>query len=123
MSLLISMVLLWCELSNRLQVSMSPRNASQGRGVSVNSPASGSSEFEINGQPTTEAILSITAALENASLGKTAVSYKLRNWIFSRQWYWGEPFPLATHPDGHAVETPLPVILPEMEDFKPRDLR
>ena len=96
-----------------------PEECFTGEGVSVNSPASGSSVFEINAQPTTDAILSITAALEKASLGKAAVSYKLRDWIFSRQWYWGEPFPLATHPDGHAVETPLPVILPEMEDFKP----
>jgi len=90
-----------------------------GEGVSVNSPSGGSSQFEINGQSTAEAILSITAALEAASLGKAAVSYKLRDWIFSRQWYWGEPFPLATHPDGHVVETALPVLLPEMEDFKP----
>ena len=91
-----------------------------GEGVSINSPASGRSQFEINGQSTPDAILSMTTALEAAEIGKAAVTYKLRDWVFSRQWYWGEPFPLATHPDGYIVETPLPVLLPEMEDFKPQ---
>ena len=90
-----------------------------GEGVSVNSPATGKSPFEINGLATPEAIAKVTKALEFESVGKQAVSYKLRDWIFSRQWYWGEPFPLARHPDGYTVATPLPVILPEMDEFRP----
>ena len=55
-------------------------------------------------------------------LGKTQVQYKLRDWLFSRQRYWGEPFPILHGPDGEIValdEAELPVELPEMEDFAP----
>ena len=90
-----------------------------GEGVAENSPASGESPFAINGLATPEAKGQISAALERAGLGKRAVSYKLRDWIFSRQRYWGEPFPLATHPDGYSAEVGIPVVLPPMEDFRP----
>ncbi|MBI2503103.1 MAG: leucine--tRNA ligase [Candidatus Latescibacteria bacterium] len=99
-----------------------PGNADQcftGEGVAVNSPAQGQSPFAITGLPTAQAKAQITAALEQAGLGEKAVSYKLRDWIFSRQRYWGEPFPLATHPDGYSTEVDIPVVLPAMEDFRP----
>jgi leucyl-tRNA synthetase len=109
---------------------VSPRDGAQdgneeacftGEGIACNSPqGSDSSPYEINGRATAEAIAHITEALEREEVGRTAVSYKLRDWIFSRQWYWGEPFPLATHPDGYSVSTEVPVILPEMEDFQPK---
>ena len=54
--------------------------------------------------------------------GRRAVKYKLRDWLFSRQRYWGEPFPIIHYDDGSielADESELPVRLPEMEDFKP----
>ena len=57
-----------------------------------------------------------------AGLGEAKVQYKLRDWLFSRQRYWGEPFPILHGEDGEvrAVEAAeLPVLLPEMEDFRP----
>ena len=91
-----------------------------GDGTSINSPADGDSDFSITGLSTARAKAVITSALESASVGRFAVRYKLRDWIFSRQRYWGEPFPLATTPDGYSVATDLPVLLPEMEDFRPQ---
>jgi len=91
-----------------------------GEGMSINSATGGiDSPFAIDGLPTRQATHKIVAALEAADVGGAAVSFRLRDWVFSRQRYWGEPFPLANHPDGYAVVTDLPVTLPEMEDFKP----
>ena len=91
-----------------------------GEGLAFNSPGNGdSSKYEIDGLITPEAIDRITTALESEGRGHAAVSCKLRDWVFSRQWYWGEPFPLATHPDGYAVATEVPVILPAMAEFQP----
>ena len=97
-----------------------------GDGRSINSPGARAGDpageahpFSISGLPTAEAKSRIVEALEQAGLGRSAVSYRLRDWVFSRQRYWGEPFPLATHPDGYTVATGLPVRLPEREDFRP----
>ena len=90
-----------------------------GEGKSTNSPAHGGSPFAINGLVTSAAIEKITAALEAEGKGRAAVSYRLRDWVFSRQRYWGEPFPLASHPDGRVVAVDLPVALPAMVDFQP----
>ena len=91
-----------------------------GEGTSINSPAVGDSEFTITGLGTPQARETITSALERAGVGRFAVRYKLRDWIFSRQRYWGEPFPLATTPDDFSVATGVPVLLPGMEDFRPQ---
>ncbi len=72
--------------------------------------------------PTAEAKTAITAWLEKRGLGKKTINYKLRDWLFSRQRYWGEPFPIVFDEDArpHALPTSeLPVRLPELEDFKP----
>ena len=91
-----------------------------GEGLSINSPTDGSgSPFAIDGLPTRQAMKKIVAAMETAGVGGAAVSFRLRDWVFSRQRYWGEPFPLAHHPDGYPVVTDVPVLLPDMEDFKP----
>jgi len=71
---------------------------------------------------TPEFKLRIIADLAEAGLGFGAVNYKLRDWLFSRQRYWGEPFPILHGPDGQirpVDEADLPVELPEMQDFRP----
>jgi leucyl-tRNA synthetase len=90
------------------------------RGRAVNSTTLDGS-FSIDGLPAAEAIAKITAWLETTGKGRRAVNYKLRDWLFSRQRYWGEPFPILWV-DGAPVALPeemLPVRLPETEQFKP----
>jgi leucyl-tRNA synthetase len=63
----------------------------------------------------------ITAWLEEKGLGEKAVNYKLRDWVFSRQRYWGEPIPVL-HADGEVLPLPednLPLALPEVESYEP----
>jgi leucyl-tRNA synthetase len=85
-----------------------------GEGVAVNSGF-------LDGLPTAEAKQKITAWLEEKALGRGTVNYKLRDWLFSRQRYWGEPFPVVWEGGRHRALTQdeLPVIQPDMEDFKP----
>ena len=92
-------------------------------GVAVNSA---NSEISLNGLPTPEAKKKITAWLEAKGLGKKTINYKLRDWLFSRQRYWGEPFPIVWKkgPDGQSYhealpESALPVLPPTLEDYKP----
>jgi len=88
-------------------------------GVSVNSR---NSELALDGLPTAEAKVAITHWLEKRGLGKKTVNYKLRDWLFSRQRYWGEPFPIVLDENDRTRalrESELPVRLPELEDFKP----
>ncbi|MFM8830666.1 MAG: leucine--tRNA ligase, partial [Spartobacteria bacterium] len=85
-----------------------------GEGLAVNSGF-------LDGLPTAEAKQKITAWLEEKSLGRGTVNYKLRDWLFSRQRYWGEPFPIVWEGGRHRALThdELPVIQPDMVDFKP----
>ncbi len=95
------------------------KEAFTGEGVNI---GSANEEISINGLPTPEAKQKITAWLEHKGLGRAQVQYKLRDWLFSRQRYWGEPFPILHGPDGQVVavdESELPVELPAMEDFSP----
>lgn len=80
----------------------------------------------LEGLPTSEAKKVITAWLESKGLGKKTVNYKLRDWLFSRQRYWGEPFPIVWKKDEagnlHHETLPegaLPVLPPSLEDYKP----
>ena len=90
-----------------------------GDGTSVNSTGP---DVSITGLPTAEAKSRITAWLAKHGLGKKAVNYKLRDWLFSRQRYWGEPIPVV-HCDRCGVvplpESALPLTLPEMMDYTP----
>jgi leucyl-tRNA synthetase len=90
-----------------------------GDGVSVNSGL-------ITGLPTPEAKKKITQWLAANGLGRQTVNYKLRDWLFSRQRYWGEPFPIVWKKDAQGrscheglPESALPVPPPELSDFKP----
>ena len=83
---------------------------------------SANDDVTLNQKPVAEAKKLITDWLSSKGQGKAKVQYRLRDWLFSRQRYWGEPFPILHGPDGElrAVdEADLPVNLPEMEDFKP----
>ncbi|MEI8337230.1 MAG: class I tRNA ligase family protein [Actinomycetes bacterium] len=85
--------------------------------------ASANSEISLNGLDTPSAKAAITAWLEAAGLGYATTTYKLRDWLFSRQRYWGEPFPIVYDETGLPIALPaeqLPVELPEVSDFAPR---
>jgi len=98
-----------------------------GEGFSVNSPSDDYGErFEgqciLNGLPTGPAKVKISEWLEERDLGERTIQFKLRDWLFSRQRYWGEPFPILYRDDGRILaedEKNLPVTLPEMEDYRP----
>jgi leucyl-tRNA synthetase len=82
-------------------------------GIAINSDL-------LNGLPTAEAKQKIIAWLEEKNLGRRRVNYKLRDWLFSRQRYWGEPFPILHGPDGETgVVSELPLVPPDLADFKP----
>jgi leucyl-tRNA synthetase len=86
-----------------------------GEGVAINSAV-------IDGLPTGEAKRKIAAHIEAQGMGRAVVQYKLRDWLFSRQRYWGEPFPIVFDESGLAhglPESMLPVKLPHMENFQP----
>ncbi len=91
-------------------------NLYTGEGKMVNSG-------KFDGMTSSEAREEIVDWLEKDGLGKSKVTYKMRDWLISRQRYWGAPIPII-HCDGcGAVPVPddqLPVILPEVEDFKPK---
>ena len=76
----------------------------------------------LNGLPTAKAKERMIQWLEEQGVGHRSIKYKLRDWLFSRQRYWGEPFPLLLDAEGNAYaldESELPLTLPELEDFKP----
>jgi leucyl-tRNA synthetase len=88
-------------------------------GIAVNSA---NDEVSLNGLPTAEAKQRIIQWLEEAKLGTRKINYRLRDWLFSRQRYWGEPFPIVFDEDGNhypIAEEHLPVELPPLKDFQP----
>ncbi|OLB41673.1 MAG: leucine--tRNA ligase [Verrucomicrobia bacterium] len=85
-----------------------------GEGIAVNSSI-------IDGLTSAEAKRKITAWLEERGQGKRAINYKLRDWLFSRQRYWGEPFPIVWEGGSHRSlgENELPLVPPPLQDYKP----
>jgi leucyl-tRNA synthetase len=89
--------------------------AFEGEGVAINSPV-------INDLQTEQAKEKIISVLDAEGVGHKSIKYKIRDWLFSRQRYWGEPFPIVLNEDGNAFaisEGELPLKLPELSDFKP----
>ncbi|MEA2428013.1 MAG: leucyl-tRNA synthetase, partial [Thermoleophilaceae bacterium] len=75
-----------------------------------------------DGKPSREAGMEIIEELERRGRGHREVAYKLRDWLFSRQRYWGEPFPIVYDEAGNPIALPeseLPVELPKLDDFAP----
>ena len=92
-------------------------------GICINSSDKGTG-IDINGLSKQEAIRKITNWLESRNIGREKVNYKLRDWLFSRQRYWGEPFPVIHWEDGEISilnEKDLPLELPELEHYLPGD--
>ena len=85
-----------------------------GEGIAVNS------DF-LDGLSTQQAKARIIDWLEEKALGSRTINFKLRDWLFSRQRYWGEPFPIVWNDGGHVAldEADLPVLPPDLTDFKP----
>ena len=75
----------------------------------------------LNGLPTPEAKQQITAWLAEKGIGKKTINFKLRDWLFSRQRYWGEPFPIVWENGQHRSipESELPLLPPDLAEFKP----
>ena len=76
----------------------------------------------INGLNNEEAIAKVIEFLEENKVGRSKVTYKLRDWLFSRQRYWGEPIPIIHWEDGTMTTVPdseLPLLLPETDNIKP----
>ena len=91
-----------------------------GDGPAINSS---NDDVDLNGLGVAETKERITAYLAERGLGEATVTYKLRDWLFSRQRYWGEPFPIVFDEDGVAHALPdemLPVELPEVPDYSPK---
>ena len=92
-------------------------NVFEGEGIIINS------EF-LNGLKSSEGAKVVTKFLEETGLGKKSTSYHLRDWVFSRQHYWGEPIPIVYCKECGIVPVPekdLPVVLPYLENYKPSE--
>ncbi|ELP68662.1 leucine--tRNA ligase [Streptomyces turgidiscabies] len=84
---------------------------------------SANDDISLDGLAVADAKARITEWLEGKGIGRGTVNFRLRDWLFSRQRYWGEPFPIVYDEDGVAHSLPesmLPLELPEVEDYSPR---
>jgi leucyl-tRNA synthetase len=109
------------ELARRRALILNGQACYTGTGYAINSG-------EYDGLETVEFKERITADLASRGIGRRAVNYKLRDWLFSRQRFWGEPFPILHEIDSNGKPTgrvravdekDLPVDLPHLDDFKP----
>ncbi len=97
----------------------SGESAFSGDGTAANSS---NGEVSLDGLPTPEAKKRIIRWLEEKKLGSGTVQFKLRDWLFSRQRYWGEPIPIVHYDDGTMEPVPeseLPLLLPDLKKFQP----
>src|SRR5699024_7677487 len=97
-----------------------PDGARTGDGAIINSS---NDTISLDGLSVPEAKSAMTAWLVERGLGEATTTYRLRDWLFSRQRYWGEPFPVVYGDDDQPIALPvsmLPVDLPEVPDYAPR---
>jgi leucyl-tRNA synthetase len=102
-----------------------PSEGFEGKAFTGDGPAinSANDELDINGLGVAEAKAATIAYLERTGSGRGATTYRLRDWLFSRQRYWGEPFPIVYDENDQPVALPehlLPLLLPETNDFTPK---
>jgi len=93
-----------------------------GEGPAINGA---NAELDLNGMSVAEAKAAMIGWLAGRGAGRPQVQYKLRDWLFSRQRYWGEPFPIVYDEQGTAIALPedqLPLELPEIDDYAPAQL-
>jgi leucyl-tRNA synthetase len=91
-----------------------------GDGVAINSS---NDEISLDGMHVAEAKAAMIDWLQGKGLGERTITYKLRDWLFSRQRYWGEPFPIVYDEDGAAIALPesmLPLELPDVPNYSPK---
>ena len=91
-----------------------------GEGPAINSA---NDDLDLNGLGVAEAKAAMLEHLERTGAGRARTTYRLRDWLFSRQRYWGEPFPVVYDEHGLPVVLPesmLPVLLPDVPDYSPR---
>ncbi|MDQ1720667.1 MAG: leucyl-tRNA synthetase [Pseudonocardiales bacterium] len=102
-----------------------PTDGFVGKAFTGNGPAinSANDELDLNGLEVAEAKAATISYLERTGRGRGATTYRLRDWLFSRQRYWGEPFPIVYDENDQPVALPddmLPLLLPETNDFTPK---
>ncbi|MFG0326877.1 MAG: leucine--tRNA ligase [Phycisphaerales bacterium JB037] len=110
------------DLAERFEAASFHRLAGTALSESGLAANSANDEVDLNGLSKTDAIARTIAWLEKSGRGRKQTNYRLRDWLFSRQRYWGEPFPIVFDAEGnhHAVsEESLPVTLPPLADYQP----
>ena len=108
---------------------VAPPDGFEGKAFTGEGPAinSASDRLDLNGMGVSDAKAAMISWLVEEGHGQARTTYRLRDWLFSRQRYWGEPFPIVYPVDGEDVDRPiavpdnaLPVLLPDVEDYSPR---
>ena len=102
-----------------------PPEGFEGKAFTGDGPAinSSSADLDLNGLPVGEAKARTISYLEKIGRGEGTTTYRLRDWLFSRQRYWGEPFPIVYDETNQPIALPesqLPLLLPETNDFSPK---
>ena len=100
-------------------VAFTGESATAGEGRAVNST---SAQLALDGMTTADAKKAVIAWLENLGIGALRINYRLRDWLFSRQRYWGEPFPIVYDAEGNhypIAASQLPLVLPPLADYSP----